>query len=67
MPMLCLGKLESLEQIDFSGHLVAVVEDMPSTSASQFHNLLLKNRKYFNSGMIFVNISEWEKLQITEK
>lgn len=65
--MLCLGNLGSLEQIDFLGHPVAVVEDLPSTSASQCQNLQLKNNKYFNSGMLWVNVSEWEKLQITEK
>ncbi len=65
--MLCLGKLESIEQIDFQGHPVAVVEDLPSTSASQCRNLNLKNNKYFNSGMLWINVMEWERLQITEK
>lgn len=65
--MLCLGSLDCLEQIDFQNKPVAVVEDLPQTAESQLRILKMQNNRYFNSGMMYVNIEEWEKREITEK
>ena len=65
--MLCLGSLDYFEKIDFKDHPVAVVEDLPQTAALQLRILKMQNNRYFNSGMMYVNIKEWEKRTITEK
>lgn len=65
--MLCLGSLDYFEKLDFKNHPVAVVEDLPQTAGPQLKILKMKNNRYFNSGMMYVNIEEWEKRAITEK
>ena len=65
--ILCFNSLEPFLKIDFQGKPVAVVEDLQETASVQCELLNMQNKKYFNSGMMWVNIEEWEKQKITEK
>lgn len=65
--ILCFDSLEPFLKIDFQGKPVAVVEDLEETASVQCELLHMQNKKYFNSGMMWVNIEEWEKQNITEK
>jgi len=65
--ILCFDSLEPFLKINFQGKPVAVVEDLAETASVQCELLHMQNKKYFNSGMMWVNIEEWEKQNITEK
>lgn len=65
--MVCLGDLWQLNDIDFEGKAFAAVSDLPEAVEYRTKFLKLKNNKYFNDGMMFVNIHNWNRLQITEK
>lgn len=65
--MVCLGDLWQLNDIDFKGKAFAAVSDLPEAVEYRTKFLKLKNDKYFNDGMMFVNIHNWNRLQITEK
>lgn len=65
--MVCLGDLWQLNDIDFKGKAFAAVSDLPEAVEYRTKFLKLKNNKYFNDGMMFVNIHNWNRLQITEK
>lgn len=65
--MICLGDLWQLNNIDFEGKAFAAVSDLPEAVEYRTKFLKLKNNKYFNDGMMFVNINNWNRLQITEK
>lgn len=65
--MVCLGDLRQLNDIDFKGKAFAAVSDLPEAVEYRTKFLKLKNDKYFNDGMMFVNVHNWNRLQITEK
>ena len=65
--MICLGSLKPFLEMDFKNTPVAVVSDVPEAVKIRTAFLKLKNRKYFNSGMMYINVEEWEKQLITEK
>lgn len=65
--MVCLGDLWQLNDIDFKGKAFAAVSDLPEAVEYRTKFLKLKNDKYFNDGMMFVNVHNWNRLQITEK
>ena len=65
--ILCFNSLEPFLKIDFQDKPVAVVEDLEETASVQCEFLHMQNKKYFNSGMMWVNIEEWEKQEVTEK
>ena len=65
--MICLGSLKPFLEMDFKNTPVAVVSDVPEAVKIRTAFLKLKNGKYFNSGMMYINVEEWEKQKITER
>ena len=64
--MICLGSLQELNTIDFEGNLAMVVHDQGSVDG-YIKELSLKNGKYFNAGMLYIDIDAWNKEQISER
>ncbi len=64
--MICVSSLQPFFNIDLQNKPVAVVSDFPEAVAARAAFLKLKSGKYFNSGMMWVDVEEWEKQQITE-
>ena len=65
--MVCLGSLRPFLEIDFDGTPFAAVSDVADAVKTRLDFLKLKNDKYFNAGMMWINVEEWEKQQITER
>lgn len=62
--MICVGSLKQFMDIDVEGKsLAAVFFDIPD----RVEFLKLKNGKYFQDGVMWVNVDEWIKQQVTEK
>ena len=64
--IVCLGSLRELYQFEFNNNLAMVVEDQGAVDG-YIRDLDLKNGKYFNAGMIFINVDAWNKNNISEK
>lgn len=55
--VMCRSSLRELAELDFHGNIAAVVSDRGEKKQAA----LLGSTRFFNSGMILVNIKEWEK------
>jgi heptosyltransferase-3 len=64
--ILCVGDIAELVQMDVSGTIAAVVSDAVATSARRRVELGLCRPRYFNSGVMLMNIDLWMTNRITE-
>lgn len=68
--MLCVGSLEELMGMDLDGTNALVVDDVgwetPTGRDGRYSVLGLKHPRYFNAGMLYINIPEWEKNKVSE-
>lgn len=64
--ILCVGKLDELVNMDLSGDIAAAVADAPVTTQRRVASLKLEHAEYFNGGVIFINIPQWQAHRITE-
>lgn len=62
-----IASLAPLFSLDMTGYAMGAVSERPKDAAYRGEYLKLKNGKYFNDGIMVVNIPEWEKQGITEK
>ena len=66
--IICLNSLKKLKSIDINNNIIAAVnESNPSVVKSQTIKLNLKSKRYFNSGMLYININNWIKNSINDK
>lgn len=65
--MICLGNINELFNINLQGKPLAAVSDSPGAVEYRTKFLKMKNGKYFNDGIMLIDINEWEKERITEK
>ena len=63
--VLCVGSLEAFNQIDIFDYYIAAVEDLGMTREDVM--ALGISGKYFNSGVMFINIEKWVNENIFEK
>ncbi len=64
--IICVGSLRELRQMDLGSSIVAVVSDHAETTARrQCAALDLKHGRYFNSGVLYINIEKWITEDIT--
>lgn len=64
--ILCLGSIAELASMDLSGSIAAVVSDNgEETVRKQCAKLNLRERRYFNSGVLYINIANWIAHDIT--
>lgn len=63
----CFGKLDDLLNINFENKIIAVVNDVKYVRNQQIKYLKLKNKKYFNSGFMYIDIKKWNEKDISKK
>lgn len=64
---MCIASLDKLWHMDLQGAPMGAVSERVSAVDYRAGFLHLKNGKYFNDGVMLVDILEWEKQHITEK
>ncbi|MBU2699025.1 lipopolysaccharide biosynthesis glycosyltransferase [Sporomusaceae bacterium BoRhaA] len=65
--IICLGNIKEFIETDLSDHIIAVVHDIESTSMKQIKSLQLKQARYFNSGVIYLNIKKWNEHDVSSQ
>lgn len=65
--MLCVGDISEITSIDLEGYPFAAVSETEEAVKYKTEFLHQKSGKHFNDGLMWVDIAEWEKEQITEK
>lgn len=65
--ILCVGSMAELIEMDFGSHAAIVVPDADETTRRRCAALQLSSQKYFNSGVMYMNIATWMSKEITEK
>lgn len=68
--MLCVGKIDELAAMDISDTIALVIPDVGWKVGDgvdgRYTVLNLKNKQYFNAGVIYINIPKWEENHISE-
>ncbi|WP_295712920.1 glycosyltransferase family 8 protein [uncultured Mitsuokella sp.] len=64
---MCVAPLDKLWQMDLHSAAMGAVSERASAVDYRAGYLHLKNGKYFNDGVMLVDVLEWEKQHITEK
>ena len=65
--MIALGDIAPLWGLDISNVSAAVVLDSLLTKQRPWVELRMSNERYFNSGMMLLNLVKWRNLNLTEK
>ncbi|MCL6378793.1 lipopolysaccharide 1,2-glucosyltransferase [Pectobacterium brasiliense] len=67
--VMCKGSLAQLHKLDTAPHVAAVIRDLPETQKKSANRLKIAalEGKYFNSGVLFVNLTIWNELDLTKK
>lgn len=65
--ILCVGSLDALLALDQQDTIAAVVPDAEATTRRRVEALKLKHGRYFNSGMLYINIANWIAEGITQQ
>lgn len=64
---ICVGNLDELFNYDLQGAIMGAVSEAPKDVQYRAEFLHLKNHKYFNDGIMLIDIDKWEENHITEK
>ena len=64
---MCVRSLEDLWNLDMQGKAMGAVSEKPDAVTYRAGYLKLKSSKYFNDGIMLVDVDEWERQKITEK
>ncbi|WP_406851315.1 glycosyltransferase [Herbaspirillum huttiense] len=65
--ILCVGSIDALISLDLDNDIVAVVPDAIATTQRRVAALELKHDRYFNSGMLYINIPRWLEAGISQQ
>jgi lipopolysaccharide biosynthesis glycosyltransferase len=65
--ILCVGNVEELLQRELDGTIALVVPDAEATTVRRAAALKLRQPKYFNSGVMLMNVPLWLEQRITEQ
>jgi lipopolysaccharide biosynthesis glycosyltransferase len=65
--ILCVGSIDELIRMDISDTIAIVVPDAEATTARRTVALGLKNPRYFNSGVMYMNVDRWMANKISER
>lgn len=64
---ICMNRLQPFKEINLHGKPVAAVAQNPKSEMEYSKFLGLKSGRYVNSGVLWVDIDEWERDGVTEK
>jgi lipopolysaccharide biosynthesis glycosyltransferase len=66
--VICVGGISELALMDISKKIACVVDDVEEkTIEAQCRKFNLTHKKYFNSGVLYINISRWISEEISKK
>lgn len=65
--ILCAGKIDELIGMDISKDIALVVPDAKETTRRRCAALNLRHGKYFNGGVLYMNVENWISNNITEE
>lgn len=65
--MICLGDITRLKNINLLNKPLAAVSDVQEAVIYRTNFLKMKSGKYFNDGIMWIDIENWERENITEK
>ena len=65
--MICTGDISDIEKIDLKGYPLSAASEAEEAVNYKINFLKMKSDKYFNDGLMWVDIAEWEKENTTEK
>lgn len=65
--IVCLNNISELTHINLTDYVCAAVLDIDSTRNEKVAELGLKSGQYFNAGVTFMNIKQWNDQSISEK
>lgn len=65
--ILCVGSLDELIQIDMKENIIIAIEDNYAGRQERIEYLAIQNGKYFNSGVMYIDINRWNDEEIAEK
>jgi lipopolysaccharide biosynthesis glycosyltransferase len=66
--IICLNSIKLLEKINIDDNVVGVVEEANKyVEKQQIKELKLKFNKYFNAGVMYINIKNWIKYDVNNK
>lgn len=65
--IICLNNINELLSLNLNQNIIAAVPDTNEMNIYRNKELNLKNHLYFNSGMMLINIPEWNKNNISNK
>ena len=66
--IVCLGNIEKIKNLKFEDKIVFVVEESNKYVVKRrIEDLKLKKDKYFNSGVLYINIENWLNNDINKK
>lgn len=63
----CMTSLKELFALDLGGTAMAAISEDPHSVEYRSAYLKLKNGKYFNDGVMLIDVEEWERQHITEQ
>lgn len=62
--ILCIGALSSLKHMDMGNHIVMAIAEEGDVNVRR---LSLKQGKYFNAGVLYIDLNKWNEENISEK
>jgi lipopolysaccharide biosynthesis glycosyltransferase len=65
--IVCKGELIELVDTDFDENIAMVVHDQGKFVAAHMRTLELKHKRYFNAGMLYIDLKAWNANQISEQ
>ncbi|WP_278848000.1 glycosyltransferase family 8 protein [Megamonas hypermegale] len=65
--IICLKKADNLFDLDLEEYVIAAVSDQNGINNDRNITLHLENHIYFNSGMLFIDVEKWNKLDFFSK
>lgn len=65
--VICMGKINKLFSIDMKNNVALVVPDLEPLATKRNRILGLSNHTYFNSGVLLIDIKNWNQTQVAHK
>ena len=66
--IVCLNSIENLKKINIDNKIIAVIEESNDyVVKKRVKDLSLTSKKYFNSGVLYININNWINRDINNK
>jgi UDP-glucose:(galactosyl)LPS alpha-1,2-glucosyltransferase len=65
--IICLGSIASIAGVPMEGKIAAAVPDVPRSQAANKRNIgLVSDEPYFNSGVLYIDVDNWNLAHVTQ-